>query len=104
MNVDAIFGAFDRFSELTGLVDQQQRKQAQIQAVNSRRCGNCDHWMKTTCVPEKQHGQFKSNGSLACGAFTLSDGSKRLNEKFTVELAEISSKLAAFKARHLPTT
>jgi hypothetical protein len=101
MNMVAeIFGAFGKLSELTGLVDQCSRKQVQIRSVNERRCGNCDHWMKTSCVPEKQHKQFKSMNSPACGAFTLDGGSKRLNDQFSVELVEIEARLAAFKAKH----
>jgi hypothetical protein len=75
------------------LRDDRQAKQAQIRDVNAKRCGNCDHWMKTTCVSEKQHGQLKSNYSTACGAFTLSPSSKRSNDQFVVDLAEINRKL-----------
>ena len=98
MDVNSVFDAFGKFSDIVHLSDARQDKQAQIRDVNSRRCGNCDHWMKTTCVPEKKHGQFKSNYSTACGGFTLSPGSKRLNDQFVIELAEIERKLSALRS------
>jgi|SRR5581483_743036 len=98
MDVNAVFDAFGTFADVVHLSDDRQAKQAQIRDVNARRCGNCDHWMKTTCAPEKQHGQFKSNYSTACVAFALSPGSKRSNEQFVIELAEINRKLASLRA------
>jgi len=98
MNVNSIFDAFGTFSDVVHLSDDRHAKQAQIRDVNAKRCGNCDHWMKTTCVPEKKHGQFKSNYSTACSAFTLSPNSKRSNDQFVVELAEIERKLAALRS------
>ena len=95
MNVDAVFDAFGKFSELVHLRDALDKKNGQVRAVTTYRCGNCDHWMKTTCVPEKQHGQFKSCESVACGAFTLSPGSKRLMDQFNAEATEIRTKLNA---------
>jgi hypothetical protein len=102
--VERIFGMFDGLSEMIHLQDEVNRKQAQIRSVNERRCGNCGHWMKTSCAPEKQHKQFKSINSVACGAFALDAGSRRLNDQFAVELQELAGKLDAAKAKHLPTT
>src|ERR1700749_3308454 len=98
MNVNTIFDAFGTFSDVVHLSDDRQSKQAQIRDVNAKRCGNCDRWMKTTCIPEKKHGLFKSTNSMACGDFTLSPGSKRLNDQFVIELAEIERKLSALRS------
>ena len=43
------------------------------------KCGDCYHWMKTTCVPEKQWGQFKSCYSLPCKDFTRGPQCAQLN-------------------------
>jgi hypothetical protein len=95
MNVESIFAGFHKLAQLTSLSDEFRRKKEQIRSVSARECGNCDHWMKSTCIPEKKHRQFKSMGSLACGAFTLSPQSKRLSEEFTIELDQIVQKVAA---------
>lgn len=86
MDVNAIFNAFDRASDYIGLRDQQMRKREQLSSVTAKRCGNCEHWMKTTCAPEKKHGQFKSCASIACGAFQQSWSSRDLETKFSGEL------------------
>ena len=81
-----IWDAFDKMSAAIHKVDRIEKKKKQIASVCSRMCGNCDHWMKTTCVPEKQHKQFKSSGSMACGAFEICSSSLRLMHQFEAEL------------------
>ena len=95
MNIDAIFNAFHKLGSATHLTHEYQLKKEQVRSVNVRECGNCDHWMKSTCIPEKQHRQFKSMGSPACGAFTLSPQSKRLSDEFTIELTDIGKRITA---------
>ena len=97
-SAEAIFDAFGRLSEFTALAHDLRLKEDQIQSVNQRRCGNCDHWMKTTCVPEKKHGQFKSCNSIACGAFVQDWSSKQLSVQFNAERDVISQKIAAMRA------
>jgi hypothetical protein len=96
MNINGIFDAFMKFSEYSGLRNQAARKQEQINSVMQRRCGNCDHWMKTSCKPEKVHKQFKSSGSIACGAFQRDPMSLKLEAEFRGELDQINGKLADF--------
>lgn len=96
MNINGIFDAFMKMSEYSGLRNQAARKQEQIASVLQRRCGNCDHWMKTSCKPEKVHKQFKSSGSIACGAFERDWASKKLEAEFRGELGQINDKIAAF--------
>lgn len=95
--VDAIFDAFGRLSELTGLADAARRKDEQIRDIRAKVCGNCDHWMKSTCVPEKVHKQFKSMGSIGCGAFVRDWQSLKLDAQFTDELKAINERIAAVR-------
>ena len=92
----AIFDAAIRASKLRHLNNKRAAKASQIKSVLAKRCGNCDHWMKNSCVPEKKHGEFKSASSLTCGDFVLSHGSKRLVSQFEEELKEIKNEIAAF--------
>lgn len=96
MNINGIFDAFMKMSEYSGLRNQAARKQEQIANVCARRCGNCDHWMKTSCKPEKVHKQFKSSGSMACGAFERDPMSLKLEAEFRGELDQINAQIAAF--------
>jgi hypothetical protein len=89
MKVDAIFDAFYKATSEIHKLDAIQKKQEQINRVTAKRCGNCDLWMKSTCIPEKKHGQFKSMNSRACNAFTYCHSSLSLQDEFTAELAEI---------------
>ena len=66
---DAIFDGIIQFGKTEGLLNQIKEKQAQINSVKSLKCGNCDNWMKSTCIPEKQYKQFKSCKSYACKNF-----------------------------------
>jgi hypothetical protein len=59
-----------------------------------RKCGNCYHWMKSSCKPENELNQVKSCNAYPCKDFDLYDDAK-LIPKFTEELQEIEIKLAA---------
>ena len=93
MDINAIFDALGKTSQLLQIKDQYQDKLKQIESVQSERCGNCDHWMKSSCVPEKEFGQFKSMNSLACKLFILAHSSKYMIEEFTKDLHEIKVRL-----------
>lgn len=97
MDINAIFDAFGRASDIIGVEDEARRKRVQIAGVTSRRCGNCSHWMKTTCAPEKVHKQFKSCESIACSAFDQSWSAKRLESEFRVQLDEINVRRSALR-------
>jgi hypothetical protein len=76
------------------LTDRRNQKLRQIASLHEKRCGNCWRWMKSSCVPEKKHGQFKSCNSYACDDFDLKDWSC-IENKFREELAEIEAKIKA---------
>lgn len=69
MIVDRIFDAAIKASAELHREDRIRRINADIRTACERRCGNCHHWMKNSCVPEKQHKQRKSMNSIACRMF-----------------------------------
>jgi len=87
--VDAIFDAVGKASSYVHLCHNIREKKEQIRNVQQKRCGNCDHWMKSSCKPEKEKKQFKSCNSFACGDFERDYFSKQLEAKFTEELERI---------------
>jgi hypothetical protein len=97
MNMDAekIFDAVGKLGVLVHLKHEHSQKLEQLRSVQSRRCGNCFHWMKSSCIPEKKHKQFKSRNSFACKDFELYDLGV-LIPKFKAELAEIENRLEDF--------
>jgi hypothetical protein len=96
VDVDSIFDAIGKASRYVLLMDERGRKLRQLAGVQSKTCGNCGYWMTRSCIPEKQHGQFKSCNSMGCKDFKLSDKAG-LIPQFTEELRQIDSKIAAFK-------
>lgn len=91
MNTDAIFDAVAQAARTMALDYKIAEKKEQIASVTECRCGNCALWMTSRCKPEKRHGQFKCMNSWGCGDFRLSSGSLRLQDQFTLELAEIKT-------------
>ena len=69
--VNAIFDAAIAASKYLQLLDKRNQLVKQLQDMRAKICGNCFHWMKSSCVPEKQHKQFKSCNSSGCKDFTL---------------------------------
>ena len=57
-------------NEMMLLTSQVASKRKQLSEMMDRRCGNCSRWMKSTCKPEKERGQFKSINSFACQDFS----------------------------------
>lgn len=96
MNAEAIFDAVGKAAAYVIACDQRTEKRKQLSDVQARRCGNCYHWMKRSCAPEKKHGQFKSNHSFACKDFELDDN-HGLIKKFENELKLLDEKVASFK-------
>ncbi len=91
MDANAIFDAFGEYAKKEMTRWKREQKMTQIRSVESRRCGNCDHWMKSSCKPEKEHGQFKSMNSPGCGDFIIDYGSKQLIDKFKDELERMKT-------------
>lgn len=88
-----MFDALSKLAQLSIIQHQYNEKVVQIKSVGEKRCGNCDHWMKSSCMPEKKYGQFKSMNSVSCIDFVLNAGSIVLKAKFTEELREIEAQL-----------
>ncbi len=89
MEINEIFDAVAEYSTQVIRADKIFKKQQQIQSVESRRCGNCDYWMKSTCRPEKEFKQFKSCNSTACTDFKSEGMSKGLAVRFKKELKSL---------------
>ena len=93
MNVNAIFDAVNKASKTVHLQDAINNKKIQIRSVTSERCGNCFHWMKTSCVPEEKHGRFKSCNGIACKEFSLTLLNHTLIDDFKQELVDLQKRL-----------
>lgn len=91
--INAIFDAVGKASAYICLKDKLDSKARQLYSVQEHRCGNCWHWMKSSCKPEKQRGQFKNCNSLACQDFEISDLAG-LIPRFTKELEVLVNRLA----------
>ena len=70
-----IAGRISAFILEQDLIEIKQRK---IKSLQEHRCGNCQYWMKSSCIPEKEHKQFKTMNSPGCDLFQLSESSKYL--------------------------
>ena len=88
-DVQDIFDAVGEMAKASILAQRISEKKAQVRSVTKRVCGNCDHWMKSTCKPEKEHGRFKSMNGLTCIDYKASYSSLMLKEEFEAELSEI---------------
>ncbi len=72
--VDKIFGAFDRISELA----QRRDEVARLKQSCVKRCGWCDDWMKSSkCPREKNVGGMSRGPSMndsPCSQFVAKPG------------------------------
>lgn len=93
MDVSRIFEAAEKASKIVNLEDRIRSKEEQIASVTCLKCGNCDHWMKTSCRPEKERGEFKSVSSPACEDFAISPSALMLRDMFTEHLEDIKRQL-----------
>lgn len=91
MNVDAIFDAVAEVSRREMIKHRYQEKAEQLRAIEIKECGHCYHWMKSTCVPEKQHNKFKSASSFPCRDYTHAP--HPLAERFREELDAIAKEI-----------
>lgn len=92
MDANAIFDAASKASKFILWQDAINTKTAHINSVLSKRCGHCQYWMTRSCIPEKEHGQFKSCDSVGCRAFTRCSWTEELAEKLRLELDDLTSK------------
>ena len=93
IEVEAIFDAAMKASNVIHLIDAIQKKKAQIKSVASEICGNCNHWMRSTCKSEKVYKRYRTGNDIACTDFSLSHGSHQLIDIFQKELSELKDKL-----------
>ena len=93
MDADKIFDAFGEFASLVLLRDKIRNKKKSIRKLEKRECGNCEKFMKSTCLPEKRDGRLKSWSSPACSIFEIKPSNvERANERKR-ELAELEVEL-----------
>ena len=93
MDANSIFGAFEQISNLSEIVEQRRRKYEELRGLKAKVCGNCDHWMKSSCGPEKEEKQFKSCGSIACCDFKIKSWVSEKIDVCSLELKEIESSI-----------
>lgn len=91
--LDTIFDAFFETSKKVHLQDNINKKKAQLKSIKAKRCGNCDDWMKSTCIPEKKYGDKKNINSLGCKDFSPDSISKELEKKYIQELRELEKEI-----------
>lgn len=92
MDANAIFDALIAASAATLRIEAIKEKKKRIADAKEKRCGHCEHWMKTSCKPEKKQGMFKSANSFACGDFEQNEWSKNFIKKLEKELEEYVNK------------
>jgi len=68
-DVDRIFDAISNFSCAMLRLDAIRQKEQELFEAQKKECGSCFHWMKSSCVPEKERWQFKSMSSHVCKDF-----------------------------------
>jgi len=85
MATTGIFNAVAMASAQIIKEEKLANKAKQIADVQRKVCGNCEHWMKTTCIPEKKHGKLKSCNSLGCEAWVWGFRSKYILSELTKE-------------------
>jgi len=68
---DAIFDAISKAACFIIRQDKISAKQKEIANCKEKNCGHCDHWMKSSCKPEKELKQFKSAASMPCKDFSI---------------------------------
>ena len=94
--VNAVFDAAIAASKYLQLLDKRSLLVKQLQDMRAKVCGNCFHWMKSSCVPEKQHKQFKSCNSFGCKDFAL-NAYDDIVQKIEKELIDVTTAIAKFE-------
>lgn len=92
---DALWKAVGLAAEAIHREDKIRTLQKEIRSCLERRCGNCNHWMKSTCKPEKIGKQFKHRNSFACGDFSQCPISADIAAKKQQELDALLTPTAA---------
>ena len=91
-----LFDALLKIDTINGMKRKLNEKIEQIKAWKKEECGNCHHWMKSSCKPEKESGQYKTCGSLACRDFLLCHRSETHIREATGELENMGIELNHF--------
>lgn len=95
MDAESIFNTVGKLGQLSVISDQRRKKLVQIRELEAKNCGNCDHWMKSSCKPEKKQKQFKSCNSIACRDFIVKGWVVKMMSDRKVELKEIEERLSS---------
>lgn len=91
MDANAIFDAVLQAGAEVMAEEAIRSKCRELTEAKEKRCGNCDRWMKSSCTPEKEHGQFKSMRSFPCRDFERCLFSTRLIQQRTIELHDLET-------------
>lgn len=79
--IAAIFDGLNRVSQIVQLKDQY----VEYEQTDRKRCGACDHWMKSSLCPKEKNINGRNHGpsmnSYTCDKFLLEKWVKDLKEK-----------------------
>jgi len=92
MDANKIFDAVIAASGMMAREYAIQEKKQHIIDISKKECGNCWHWMKSTCKPEKEKGIFKSMSGCPCKDFVWTSSTVELVKKLEKELEEFLNK------------
>lgn len=95
MSAGKIFEAASKALRYVILQEKIHEKRVQLGGVKSKTCGNCFHWMKSSCVPRKKYKLIKSCNSPACDDFTFNLFKESLAKRFSNEIDELKRKTLA---------
>ena len=91
MNLNAIFDAALRMSEAQQR-DDELRRLRRVIWHQTRECGSCDKWMKSSQCPKEHNvagmSRGPSSGDLKCGEYVQSDRAARDVADATAKLTE----------------
>ena len=96
MDTDRIFNTLEKLGIISQLKDQYRKKSEQIRGCEAKTCGNCHHWMKINCKPEKEKKKFTSVDTMACRDFKIDPWKIKMLEELRVELKKIEGNLVRF--------
>lgn len=92
--IDAMMAADLERSQLQAVEDRV----AQARACIARRCGSCEHWMKSRSCPAERNVNGYSRGpsaqsraAMSCGSYQLSRRSKSSAEKVRQDALDMAS-------------
>lgn len=89
------------FSGKIAALDRIDRLKREADATDRRRCGSCEHWMKSSVCPREHNVKGYSRGpscdAYPCGKFQMQQWVIALKAK---RMAEVDRLLAEYEAAH----